>query len=202
MLWLLKQIELSEPQTVEMLTLLEELPGHKAMDRLLLCDAVLRRCFAPLLMREDEKLWTLSVVDLLRLGPPPSGTPLKSTVLNWQTDRAFARWVKRFGMPDKLEPERSAELLLRLRAEADRGDLDAKYLLAVAGGNKVLDRLQLLSDAACSGNVDAQCALGVFYYLGELVQKDQALGEKWLRQAAKSGNKTANVVLNRLGTIS
>jgi len=86
----------------------------------------------------------------------------------------------------------SAEVA-KLRARAERGEVEAQYQLGLAlvrSTNVKMDLAQGLAwirKAAEQGYADAQCELGVMYYRGQGVPRDDAQALAWFRKAADQG---------------
>lgn len=54
-----------------------------------------------------------------------------------------------------------------------------------------MEKLANLISAAKHGSTEAMYELGMMYYSGDGVSKDERLAFKWLRRAADKGDKTA-----------
>jgi uncharacterized protein len=87
--------------------------------------------------------------------------------------------------------------LQQLRAEAERGNVQAQYVLGGAyyNGNGVAGNLaqgaQWLLKAAEGGYAPAQCDLGVMYQKGVGVDQSFDDAVKWYRKAAEQGDALA-----------
>lgn len=55
-----------------------------------------------------------------------------------------------------------------------------------------------LEKAAVQGDADAQCYLGLLYYLGQGVEQDYAKAKEWLEKATAQGNANAQCLLGIL----
>lgn len=64
------------------------------------------------------------------------------------------------------------------------------FVLLAAAGFAVDDFAETKKKAE-AGDAEAQCVLGVMYYNGEGVLKDDEESVKWYRKAAEQGNATA-----------
>lgn len=193
----LEQIEISNPRSKEMMLLLNNIPGSTAVDRLAFCHAVLRRCFSPLLVK-DSMSWALEPSTWHAGSNSESAdVGLSNEILNLQTDTVISRWVRREGASRQVQAGGWAKMAARLESSAQKGNLDAMYLLAI-GAASPERRETMLLDVARLGSCEAQCALGVLYCVGGLTRQDQDEGEQWLKRAVDSGSETAKDALIRL----
>lgn len=202
LLWLLKQIATYEPNSVETACLFRSLPGLRLLDRLHVCSAVLLHCLSPRVMGDHLDLVLHPRIDQLIIDAGPLGTQLRSRILNKQTDEVCLSWIRTQGIRIENNPYFVEELNTKLRSSAESGDSTAKYLLALQCPRNPAERLQLLHEAAGLGSLEALCALGVFYCIGEFVDQDRGRGEALLREAAGIGSPTAKIALDRLPPIN
>lgn len=199
LLWILKQLDFCEPESPELQSVLPDLPGARLLDRIHVCNAALSYALGSRVLNDHVTLVLHPRVDQLQHDAGPPGTPLTGTILNKQTDEAFSLWARSNRLKVQDNPAFFAELAQKLRTAAEQGDTAAKYLLALQCPRDREEKVRLLHDAAERGSLEALCALGVFYSVGELMPRDSAKGEALLRQAERRGSLTARVALTRLG---
>ena len=56
-----------------------------------------------------------------------------------------------------------------------------------------------MTASAEQGNQFAQCKLGIMYYYGKGITKDEELGKYWLHSSASQGNEIAQSILDGKG---
>ena len=64
---------------------------------------------------------------------------------------------------------------------------------------KFVEALPYIKDAANSGHAEAQFNLGLMYFNGDGVTKDDVKAVKWFRKAANQGDEDAKEFLRELG---
>jgi TPR repeat protein len=98
-------------------------------------------------------------------------------------------------------PKNQAEAARWLQFAADHGDICAQagqYEFGLAGAESKEMAFSLYTKAAQTGDDLAQYRLGLFYYNGFGVAKDDAQAKKWYQKAANQGNAEAESALQRL----
>ncbi len=119
------------------------------------------------------------------------GATLFFIVLLVATAAARADMTQAWDAYDRGDYDKAATLF---RAEAERGDSEAQYMLGVLYGNSLLgprdpaDAARWYQKAADQGHPDAEDALGYLYDFGLGVPRDDAKAEALYRQAAQGGS--------------
>ena len=92
-------------------------------------------------------------------------------------------------------PENYAGAIAMIMARVEKKDpvainlLGDRYLHGMIGGQKDMDKaIQLFAEAAELGSIEALFFLGVAYYNGEGVDKDEAKGAEYYKKAAMQGH--------------
>ncbi|EJK64879.1 hypothetical protein THAOC_14338 [Thalassiosira oceanica] len=92
-------------------------------------------------------------------------------------------------------PADDASQLAMIQKRVNKGDADAinhlghKYYFCMLGFTKdVPQAIQLWTEAAELGSLDAHCQLGILYYYGHGVEEDKPRGIHHLQQAAMNGH--------------
>ena len=100
-------------------------------------------------------------------------------------------------------PPRTEEGMRWLLKAAEQGDDHAQFnyaknLLLLRGNDAGEEVVQWLTRSASQGNVEAQYRLGLFFYEGKLVKRDNLAAGQWILLAADKGNIEAKSLLKEM----
>ena len=107
-----------------------------------------------------------------------------------------------FAIPDANSKEIDALVFEQTLQDAEKGDADAQYLLAVwfmdgkSGERDPQKAAQWMRKAASQGHAGSQFYMGHYYLNGmEVIKKDEQQAFEWFRKAAEQGEPTSQMNL-------